>query len=166
MLQLLHPARSLVAATLLGAALFAGPVAAASTEQLAQANPSQPPKSTAKPKVALTPEQRAEARIKGLHDRLKITPAQETQWNAVAQAMRDSEQSVRQAIEQRQRASALTAIDDLKAYQAISEAHAQGVQKLIPPFQALYAAMSDEQKKNADAYFGQTRKQRRAERAK
>jgi hypothetical protein len=107
-----------------------------------------------------SPVERAEAHIKSLHDKLKITPAQEPQWGAVAQAMRDSAQKMEVAIQQRQEAATLTAIDDLKAYQAIADAHSQGLQELIPAFQALYASMSDEQKKNADTIFSQSREHR------
>jgi hypothetical protein len=58
-----------------------------------------------------------------------------------------------------QNAKTMTAVDDLRAYQGIADAHAEGLKKLIPAFEALYASMSDEQKKNADAVFG--RMQRR-----
>jgi LTXXQ motif family protein len=163
MLQLIHSAvRGTAAAGLLGAALLASPVSAAPLDQPTQAAPVQlaadPVATPAKPKRS--PTERVEAHIKNLHDRLQITSAQEPQWGAVAQAMRDSAQKTQTAIQQRQEAKALSAIDDLKAYQAIADAHSQGLQELIPAFQALYATMSDDQKKNADTYFGQSRRHR------
>ena len=169
MLQLIHPAaRNLAAATLLGAALVAGPARAASLDQPAQAAPvllaqtttTSQPSTAAKPKRS--PADRVEAHIKKLHAQLKITPAQEPQWTAVAQAMRDGAQQMQAAIQQRQQAAKMTAVDDLKAYQAIADAHSQDLQKLIPAFQALYATMSDDQKKNADAVFGQHRRHARS----
>jgi hypothetical protein len=113
-------------------------------------------------KAKQSPVERVDAHIKSLHDRLQITAAQEPQWGAVAQAMRDSAEKMQAAIQQRQAAKMLTAVDDLKAYQTIADAHSQGLQQLVPAFEALYATMSDDQKKNADTVFSQSRKHRRA----
>ncbi len=146
-------ARSVAAATFLAAALLAMPAAALarpSALQVAQAAPAAPAQ-PAKPKR--TRVDRVEMRITQLHAELKITPAQETLWNAVAQAMRDDAKAMEQAIEQRRQAKSMTAVDDLKSYQAIADAHAQGLQKLVPAFQALYGAMPPEQQKVADAVF-------------
>ena len=101
------------------------------------------------------PASHVEEHIKSLHDKLNITADQEDQWSAVAQTMRDNEKAIHTLTEQR-RASAgsLTAIDDLKSYQQIADEHAEGIKKLIPVFETLYDAMSDDQKKNADMVFG------------
>jgi len=116
--------------------------------EVAQAQQSQPSSAAMSEKDA-----RVEARIKSLHDRLKITSAEEPQWSGVAQAMRDNAREMQGAIEQRREARSMTAIDDLKAYQKIADTHAEGLEKLIPAFQTLYDSMSDEQKKTADAIF-------------
>ena len=49
----------------------------------------------------------------------------------------------------------MTAIDDLKSYSEIADAHADGLKKFIPAFEPLYAGMSDAQKKSADTLFRQ-----------
>jgi periplasmic protein CpxP/Spy len=96
-----------------------------------------------------------EGRVKHLHDMLKITAAEETQWHGVAQVMLDNASAIDSAIKDRVRMSkGMTAIDDLKSYQAIVEAHAQGIKKLAIAFRPLYASMPEEQQKNADAVFG------------
>jgi predicted small secreted protein len=105
---------------------------------------------------------RVEARIKSLHDRLRVTSAQEPQWSAVAQTMRDNAREMQEAIAQRQQARGLTAVDDLKAFEVIADTHSQGLEKLIPAFQALYDTMSDDQKRNADAIFSKRHHDRRA----
>jgi hypothetical protein len=46
-----------------------------------------------------------------------------------------------------------TAVDDLKSYGEITEAHAEGIKHLTPVFADLYASMSDTQKKEADNFF-------------
>jgi hypothetical protein len=99
---------------------------------------------------------RVEARIKDLHTKLKITPEQEELWNNVAQVMRDNAATMETLIKARkEKAGAVNAVDDLKSYSEIAEAHAVGLKKFIPAFEPLYAAMSDAQKKSADTLFRQ-----------
>lgn len=96
-----------------------------------------------------------EERIKNLHSKLMITKDQESQWSEVAQAMRDSEASVSRLIRERhENAKTMNAIDDLESYQAIAQAHADGLKKVNSSFKSLYESMSPEQKKNADQVFG------------
>lgn len=105
-------------------------------------------------KAAAKPINRAEARIKELHAKLRITPAQEPQWNNLVQVMRDNAQKMSDLIEQRDRnAKTATAVDDLKSYEEITDAHDDGLKKLVPAFQALYDSLSDAQKKTADSIF-------------
>jgi len=97
---------------------------------------------------------RVEARIKELHTKLKITPAQEELWNNVTEVMRDNAKTMEALIKARsEKASTMTAVDDLKSYGEIAEAHADGLKKFVPVFEALYASMSDAQKKDADTLF-------------
>jgi protein CpxP len=97
---------------------------------------------------------KVEARIKALHAKLHITPAQETQWNALAQVMRENAHAIAELREERaEQAKSMNAIEHLKAYAAITDAQAAGIHKFLPAFQALYDTMSDSQKKIADALF-------------
>jgi periplasmic protein CpxP/Spy len=99
-------------------------------------------------------EQRVEARIKQLHGQLKITSAEETQWNQFAQTMRDNARDMDEAAEQRaQQFAMMTAVDNMQSYEKLAEDHVQHLQKLIPAFQALYDAMAPDQKKTADQVF-------------
>jgi protein CpxP len=131
------------AALILGAVLFSLPSAA-----MAQASPAPAPAAKA------TRSDRVEARIKSLHDTLKITSAEEPQWQAVADVMRDNAKTTGTLIQQRAaNAKTMTAVDDLNSYAAIADAHATGVKKLATAFTTLYASLSDPQKKLADAAF-------------
>ena len=47
----------------------------------------------------------------------------------------------------------MNAVDDLKSYSEITEAHARGLKRFISVFEPLYASMSDAQKKDADTLF-------------
>lgn len=101
-----------------------------------------------------SPEDRVEARIKVMHARLMITLAQEEQWAKVAEVMRDNEKTIEPLIKARvANAKTMTAVDDLKSYAEITDAHADGIKKFTPVFATLYASMSDAQKKDADTMF-------------
>jgi LTXXQ motif family protein len=97
---------------------------------------------------------RVDSRIQDLHRNLKITAAQEPQWRDFAQVMRDNEKAIGAILKERSASiSKMNAVDDLRSYQKLADAHAEGLKKLVPAFEALYNTMSDDQKKNADAVF-------------
>ena len=92
------------------------------------------------------------ARIKYLHDRLRITPEQEPLWDTVAQAIRDNARDIVPLIRERFRATTSgSALDVLHSYEALGEAQLDGLKKFIAVFGALYASLSEGQKKIADA---------------
>jgi len=95
-----------------------------------------------------------EKRITDLHKLLKITADQETSWTAVAQEMRDSSTTFNEATRAREdKAKTMSAIDDLNSYADLAALHAESMKKFVTTFSPLYAAMSDDQKKNADSVF-------------
>jgi osmotically-inducible protein OsmY len=95
-----------------------------------------------------------EARIGRLHATLQITPAQEELWTTVTQVMRDNARTMDALTEARaDQAKTMTAVEDLHSYAAITNAHAEGLTKFIPAFEALYASMSDGQKAEANTMF-------------
>jgi hypothetical protein len=99
-------------------------------------------------------EDRTELRIKYIHQKLKITPEQETLWSKVAQVMVDEAKTMDTLSQTRfEHAKSMTAVDDLKSYGEIADAHANGLKKLIPAFSELYVGLSDTQKKEADILF-------------
>jgi hypothetical protein len=109
---------------------------------------------TAAPKPKTSETDRVEARINDLHSKLKITPAQEEQWNKVAEVMRENAAAMEPLVKARQeKAKTMNAVEDLKSYAQIANTHAAGLNKFISVFEVLYASMSDEQKKIADSLF-------------
>jgi protein CpxP len=99
-------------------------------------------------------EQMAERRITELHARLHITPQQQAQWDQFAQVMRDNGKDLDQAYQQRAAATgSMNAVENMQSYALIEQTRAQDVQKLVPAFQAVYSALSDEQKQQADELF-------------
>jgi tRNA A37 threonylcarbamoyladenosine dehydratase len=95
-----------------------------------------------------------ETHIKELHKKLRITDAQKSQWDALAQVMRDNAQKMAE-LEKRRAADAnsMTAVDVVKSYSEVIDAHEDGMKKFIPAFEDLYNSMSDSQKKIADSLF-------------
>ncbi len=96
-----------------------------------------------------------EARIDKLHARLKITPAEDAAWGAVAQAMRENAVNMEKLIADKraQTPADMTAVDDLKTYQLFAQAHVDGLKNLTTAFSTLYDGMPDAQKKLADQVF-------------
>ncbi len=98
-------------------------------------------------------EQRVEDRIQYLHTQLKITSAQESQWNAFANVMRNNSETMGKLFEARHANQNISALDDMKQYAEITQAHADGTKKLVDAFEPLYNSFSPEQKKLADETF-------------
>lgn len=99
-------------------------------------------------------EARVEERIAYLHTQLKITPAQETQWKAFAEVMRANGQNMGRLYRQRAQAEQTqSALDNMKQYAMLAQAHADDMKQLVDAFEPLYNSMSPEQKKLADTTF-------------
>ncbi len=96
-----------------------------------------------------------EQRISSLHDSLKITSAEEADWKAVAQTMRDNADAMQKLASDKESRSAseMTAVDDLQTYSAFAQAHVDHLKKLTAAFTTLYNAMPAQQKKLADQVF-------------
>jgi periplasmic protein CpxP/Spy len=93
-------------------------------------------------------------RIKYLHDRLHITPAQEPLWAKVAAVMRENAKTVAPLIKDRvQSAQHGSAIETLNSYEKLGQAQLDDLKKFIDAFQALYNGLSASQKKIADGVF-------------
>jgi hypothetical protein len=146
---------------LAAAALVSGGYAMTAPVNQAQAqtaSPNQPP--PAPGQAQRTPREHPshiEGRIAYLKTELKITPAQEPQWDKVAQVMRQNATERRQGFEriraerdgnaQRQPPNAL---QRLEGEARIAALHAQQADRFLAAFRPLYDGMSDAQKKSAD----------------
>jgi len=138
------------AATLLGAVVLASPLLA--TEKMAPSPAQQAMAAPASDSAAGMTS--VEARIRDLHKKLHITEAQKPQWDALAMVMRDNAQAMVDLQKQRAADSqSMSAVEVIKSYESVIEAHESGMKKFVPPFEALYNTMSDTQKKSADSLF-------------
>jgi periplasmic protein CpxP/Spy len=102
-------------------------------------------------------DKRLEDHIKELHSQLQITPQQEDLFGKLADTMRSDSQHMRDLYDQRMASGdKLSAVDNLKSYGDLAQAHADSVKNLEAAFEPLYSAMSDSQKKVADTVFRHT----------
>jgi DNA-binding FadR family transcriptional regulator len=101
-----------------------------------------------------TAVEHTEAQIKELQDALKITDAQEVLWNNLTLVMRENAKEMDALTKDRAESSkTMNAVEHMKFHSQITEAHLNQMKKFLPPFEALYASMSDEQKKSTDTIF-------------
>jgi hypothetical protein len=99
-----------------------------------------------------------ETQIKQLQGALKITEDQEALWNNLTKVMRENAKDMDAFTDARKKERAegtktLNAVEHMKLHSQITKAHLDQIEKLIPPFEAFYSSMSDEQKKSTDTIF-------------
>ena len=97
---------------------------------------------------------RVEQRIATLHTQLRITAAEEPQWQQFAKVMQENAQKMEQnAAARAEKFRSLNAVENMKSYAEIAVEHGQNVQRLAAAFESLYDLMPPEQKKIADEVF-------------
>jgi protein CpxP len=105
---------------------------------------------------------RVEGRIAYLKAELKVTPAQEAQWSAVADAMRRSATARQQLWEQTRNKGdqPMTAVDRLNFRERMTQVEADNAKTFATSFAALYTKLDDNQKKQADDLMSPRRHRR------
>lgn len=141
----------------LAAALLTGVAAVGLTPAFAQPAPA-PENPGAAPAEArhhrearLLPGQLVDGRIAFFKAELKITPAQDTQWQQVATAMRDNANALDQAITTaRQHHGEMNAVQRLETREQFAKLRADDDARLLAAFKPLYASLSPEQQQTAN----------------
>ena len=99
----------------------------------------------------MLPGQLVDGRIAFLKAELKITPAQETQWQQVAGAMHENANSLDQAIKTaRQDRGSMDAVQRLTLREQFAKVRAENEARLLAAFKPLYASLSPEQQQVAN----------------
>jgi hypothetical protein len=112
---------------------------------------SKSPGAKAKPAPA-GPRDEVEQEITQLRDRLHITPAQQQQFDAFAEILRQNAQALDALMHEKNPKA--NAVEDMRFYLQFTEAQAEGLKRLLPAFQALYDSLTDQQKRAADSVMG------------
>jgi protein CpxP len=136
------------------AALLSAPVAAFAQSQVSAPAPSSTAPTQASTAAGQSAQERVEQRIRQLHAELKITPAEEPQWNRFAATMRANAADMDRAFSERARQfGSMTAVQNMQSYVRLAEDHARRLQKLAPVFADLYNSMPQSQQRVADEVF-------------
>jgi len=144
---------------LLAAALFTSIAALGLTPASAQPTPSAANSSTAQTQsrhhARMLPGQLVDGRIAFLKAELKITPAQEAQWQQVATAMRENANALDRAIgTAREERGTMDAVRRLTLREQFAKVRAENDDRLLTAFKPLYASLSSEQQQIANELVG------------
>jgi len=141
----------------LAAALFTSVAVVGLMPALAQTTPAPANSSAAQSEAhhhamqRMLPGQLVDGRIAFLKTELKITPAQETQWQQVAGAMHENANSLDQAIKTaRQDRGSMDAVQRLAQREQFAKVRAENDARLLAAFKPLYASLSAEQQQVAN----------------
>jgi periplasmic protein CpxP/Spy len=140
---------------LLAAALFTSVAALGLSPALAQtASPpanSGPAQTEARHHARMLPGQLVDGRIAFLKTELKIAPAQETQWQQVATAMRENANALDPLISTaREQRGTMDAVQRLTMREQFAKVRAENDARLLTAFKPLYASLSPEQQQIAN----------------
>lgn len=138
----------------LSAVVLAAGIAAAAPALAQPATPNASPDTTQSQRARPLPGERIEARLAYAKAALKITAAQETPWNALAGVLRRHAAAMDQQVAQRRtadRSQPVSAIERLTRRQALMAEAATRMNEVLEAAKPLYATLSDDQKKEADA---------------
>jgi len=95
-----------------------------------------------------------EAQIKQLQGALNITEAQKELWNSLTQVMRENAKEMDALAKERaENTNTMNSVERMKLHSQITKAHLDQLEKLIPPFEAFYFSMTDQQKSITDVIF-------------
>jgi protein CpxP len=146
-------------APLLAAALFTSVAALGLSPVLAQTIPPAANSGTAQTQARhharMLPGQMVDGRIAFLKAELKIEPAQETQWQQVAAAMRENANALDQAIHTaHQQRGTMDAVQRLTMREQFAKVRAENDARLLTAFKPLCASLSPEQQQIANELVG------------
>ena len=95
-----------------------------------------------------------EAQIKQLQGTLNITAAQEPLWNNLTQVMRENAKDMDAINKARaENTEPMNAVEHMKFHSQITQSHLAQLNKLIPPFEAFYESLTDQQKNITNIVF-------------
>ena len=95
-----------------------------------------------------------ENQIKQLQGALNITEAQQPLWNNMTQVMRENARDMDALNKERAEQTApMNAVEHMKFHSQVTQSHLSQMNKLIPPFEAFYDSLSDQQKNITNIVF-------------
>jgi len=119
-------------------------VAQAQQKQGGQQRQAQPAQPAANP---------IDGQLADLQKKLNINERQKPKFDAFAQVFRQNAQAMDTLVQQEQK-TPHNAVDDLRSSAKLAQEEADALKRLLPVMEALYASLSDQQKRTADQLLG------------
>ena len=145
----------------LSAASLDAPIVLAQAEPQAQlqtpeaAPPAATPSPTApSPTAPSQRDMRVQQQLHDLYARLRITPTEQPQWDTFAHTLQANADHMHELWASRPTGT-VSALEDMRNYSQMAQAHAGDMQRLLAAFTPLYMSLSPEQKATADQVFQQ-----------
>jgi predicted O-linked N-acetylglucosamine transferase (SPINDLY family) len=148
--------RGLAAAAIVLSFGFTAGGAAAQTGTPAQHAQAQAPggqKSGAAQRQAQPAGNPVEAQLADVKKKLNITAEQQPQFEQFATVVKQNAQAMETMMQQAQQTAKQNAVDNLKTAATFAQTEADNLKRLVPALEALYASLSDQQKRLADQIF-------------
>lgn len=144
-----RPARSAVAGAVMMLALG---VAAGTTPAQAQSPAKKaPPAAAPQTQAAGDP---VEAQLAEIRTRLGITAAQQPHFENFANVLKQNAQAMEAMIQKAMPQARPNAVEGLRIAASFAQTEADNLKRLVPALEALYASLSEQQKRTADEMFG------------
>ena len=94
-----------------------------------------------------------EAQLGDIKKRLNITAAQQPQFEQFATIVKQNAQAMESMMQKEAQTAQRSAVDGLRTAASFAQAEADNLKRLVPALEALYASLSDQQKRTADQLF-------------
>lgn len=94
-----------------------------------------------------------DAQLGEIKKRLNITAAQQPQFEQFAAIVKQNAQAMESMMQKEAQKAERSAVDGLRTAASFAQAEAENLKRLVPALEALYASLSEQQKRTADQLF-------------
>jgi hypothetical protein len=94
-----------------------------------------------------------EARLAEIKQRLNITAAQQPQFDKFADVLKQNAREMEALMQKEMPSAPPGAVEGLRIAASFAQAEADNLKRLVPALEALYASLSEQQKRTADEMF-------------
>jgi hypothetical protein len=106
-----------------------------------------------KPGAARSAGDPVEAQLGDIKKRLSITAAQQPQFDQFAAVVKQNAQAMDALMQQAAQGAEKSAVEGLRTAASFAQTEADNLKRLLPALEALYASLTDPQKRKADQLF-------------
>jgi periplasmic protein CpxP/Spy len=152
-----HRGRPAASWVLVGAVLMLSLGVAANSATAQTGNPSAPAQAQSpagqKPGSARATADPIEGQLGNIKKRLNITAAQQPQFEQFATVVKQNAQAMEALMQKAAQGAEKSAVEGLRTAATFAQTEAENLKRLVPALEALYASLTDQQKRTADQLF-------------